>query len=348
MDTKCPAEPLLANETRGNQLDGNPAWTIGVDSETNTAAIFRTSETAPMRSDLGDNGLPLLQPTVVEVTFPYRAASRTEFHSLSNQRQQVLVSNTLGTTSLGISMPIKSKPRCFHDHPTAPLLIAGFALCVVVFSGCQDGPLYGLKVANPYFTMKEWKQDEELGVTDHERWQQLAELSETIDRLPADRQQFWSNQLQSILDNDNSAEMRRLVVQAAGNLDGPSAMAMIEQGLDDPSMKVRMEACRSLGKKQNDQATRLLVSTLGTDTSEDVKHSAMSALGAHKNQISIDSLRLALQDRDPATRNLAIEALRGATGKNYGDNPEVWIAALDGKPIEETQVRFADRLWNLF
>ncbi len=72
------------------------------------------------------------------------------------------------------------------------------ALAAGGFSGCQDGPLYGLKVANPYFSMREWKRDEELGVTDHERRKQLAKLAETIDQLPADRQQFWAGHLQKI------------------------------------------------------------------------------------------------------------------------------------------------------
>lgn len=223
-----------------------------------------------------------------------------------------------------------------------------FALATVSFSGCQDGPLYALKVANPYFSMREWKRDEELGVTDHERRKQLTQLAETIDQLPADRQQFWAGHLKNMLENDESPEMRRLVVQAAGRLDDPAAIGLIEKGLDDASVKVRMEACKSLGMKSNEDATRLLVAALGTDTSEDVKHSAMAALSTHKNQIAIDSLSLALQDRNPATRDLAMESLRGATGKNYGDDPQVWIAALNGTPTEESPVRFADRVRDLF
>ena len=222
------------------------------------------------------------------------------------------------------------------------------ALAAGGFSGCQDGPLYGLKVANPYFSMREWKRDEELGVTDHERRKQLAKLAETIDQLPADRQQFWAGHLQKLIENDESPEMRRLVVKAAGRLDDPAAIKMIETGLDDSSVKVRMEACRSLGMKSGDDAARLLVATVGTDTSEDVKHSALAALGKHKSQIAIDSLSLALQDRNPATRELAIESLRGATGKNYGDDPQVWIAALNATPTEEAPVRFADRVPDIF
>jgi len=59
-------------------------------------------------------------------------------------------------------------------------------------------------------------------------------------------------------------------------------------------------------------------------------------------------LRLALADRNPATQNLAIASLRGATGKDYGDDPDTWIAALDGKPTEERPTRFADRVRGLF
>jgi hypothetical protein len=55
-----------------------------------------------------------------------------------------------------------------------------------------------------------------------------------------------------------------------------------------------------------------------------------------------------LNDRNPATRELAVDSLRGATGKNYGDDPQVWIAALDGTPTEEAPVRLADRVRDLF
>ncbi len=241
---------------------------------------------------------------------------------------------------VAISGSVPASSRCLS------LLLAGtVALSAVSLTGCQDGPLYAMKTVNPYFTMKEWKEDEALGVTDHERRKQLAKLSETIDKLPPDRQEFWAGHLQKMLENDQSAEMRRLVVRAAGRLEGPAALKLIEQGLDDTSTKVRMEACRSLGMmSDDDDATRLLVAAIGTDTSEDVKHSAMDALANHKNKIAVDSLRLALSDRNPATRSLAVQSLRGATGKNYGDDPQVWIAALDGKHAEEAPIRFADRL----
>ncbi len=233
-------------------------------------------------------------------------------------------------------------------HTTNVLLALAMAVATLSTTGCQDGPLYAVKAANPWFTMGEWKRDEELGVTDHERRKQLAMLSDTIGDLPAERQEFWGGHLQNMMENDESPEMRRLVARAAGNLDSEQGIKLIETALDDPSAKVRMEACKSLGKKSDEDSTRLLVAAIGTDTDDDVKHAAMKALGSHQNKIAVDSLRIALSDRNPATRDLAVKSLRGSTGKDYGDDPQVWIAALDGKPVEEPQVRFADRLRRIF
>lgn len=228
------------------------------------------------------------------------------------------------------------------------LVCVAVSTVALLAMGCQDGPLYGLKAANPYFTMNEWKKDEAIGVTDHQRRQQLADLAESIGTLPPDRQVYWTGHLRQMIEKDGSPEMRRLAVRAAGNVRDESAMALIEKGLDDESMKVRMEACESLGRRTGDDAIRMLAETLGTETDLDVRHAAMTALGNHESPIAIDSLRLALSDRNPATRSLAIESLRGSTGKNFGDDPNVWIAALDGKPVEEPATRIADRIRDFF
>lgn len=227
---------------------------------------------------------------------------------------------------------------------THHLLLCAVGLSMVAMSGCQDGPLYAFKVVNPYYSMGEWKRDEALGVTDHERTKQLTVLAETIHQLPANKQQFWAEHLSKMIESDDSPEMRRLAIRAAGRLKDPSAIGMIDKGLDDDSIKVRMEACQALGRRQGDEATRMLAATIGTETSQDVKHAALAALGNHDSPIAIDSLKIALADRNPATRDVAVQSLKDATGKNYGDDPTVWIAALEGKPTEQAPVRFAERV----
>lgn len=225
-----------------------------------------------------------------------------------------------------------------QDRPTMMrsttcLVLAGVMLSAIV--GCQDGPLYALKHANPYFTMRQWKYDEQIGVTDHQRREELMALAETMPTLPAERQQYWAGHLNQIFVNDESPEMRRLAVLAAGKSEASGMLEMIEKGLEDDNLKVRMEACRALGNRSEEQAARLLAATVGKSQDKDVRHAAITALASHPGQIAADSLKLALQERDPATRDLVIGSLRQSTGKDYGSDPETWIAALNGQEVSE-------------
>ncbi|MCA9136028.1 MAG: HEAT repeat domain-containing protein [Planctomycetales bacterium] len=239
------------------------------------------------------------------------------------------------------------------------IVSGGLMIVLCVFaSGCHDGPLYGLKQVNPYYVMREWKRDKTLGVTDHERRIELQSLANQIGDMNAKDQAFWATHLGKIMNNDPSPEMRRLSVLAASELKTPNAIALIERGLDDENLKVQMEACRSLGKRPEPEAAQMLASVLGTTPEPDVKNSAIAALGKHKGNISVDSLRLILEDQNPATTYLAMNSLRGVMGKDYGNDPKQWIAAIDqqripaggavpGSPAGPTgsddQLRYAER-----
>ncbi|MFK8114559.1 MAG: HEAT repeat domain-containing protein [Rubripirellula sp.] len=243
------------------------------------------------------------------------------------------------------TLPTKQTASWFES----PVVITAMAclLCVGV-SGCQDGPLYALKVANPYYSQGEWKRDAAIGVTDHERLNQLTMLADTIGGMSTSKQQTWSVHLEKLIENDESPEMRRLAVRAAGKMRIDAASNLIEKGLDDDSFKVRMEACETLGRRKGDESIRSLAAIAGTETNEDVRHAALAALGKHRGPLATDSLKVALSDRNPATRDLAIQSLRGSTGKDYGNDPKVWIAALDGKPTRQVETRFADRIRDIF
>lgn len=220
-------------------------------------------------------------------------------------------------------------------------------LLAITASGCHDGPLYGIKAANPYYSIKQWKDDEKLATTDHTRRAELARLVDLMPQLPEERQAFWHEHLRTLMDNDINPEMRRLAVMASAHSRYPDAAELIHDGLNDESLKVRLAACEALGKRSGEAAARKLAELAGSTADLDVRNAALAALGNHRSQIAIDTLRLQLESRNPATRQLAVASLRGATGKNYGDDPQVWIAALDGEDIPEQPVQLAERLKGL-
>ena len=229
--------------------------------------------------------------------------------------------------------------------------LPGVFLVAVLLSatvGCHDGPLYGLKVANPYYSLHQWQQDELLGPTDHVRRAELTKLVKAMPTLPPERQQRWHTHLEAIYEHDASPEMRRLAIQAAAASSVSGASELIEKGLKDDNLKVRLAACEALGSRGDEDSARLLAETAGSTSDTDVRNAALAALASHRGPIAVDALRAALDSRDPATRALAIGSLKGVTGKDYGNDPQTWIAALDGKSVSEPTPQLADRIRNLW
>ena len=100
-------------------------------------------------------------------------------------------------------MSSQTKPAPSHPDTIQSGILCVIGLACCLSSGCQDGPLYALKNANPYYTM-EWKRDDAIGVTDHERREELGRLAETIHSMPKDKQKFWAGHLEKLIENDDS------------------------------------------------------------------------------------------------------------------------------------------------
>ncbi len=220
---------------------------------------------------------------------------------------------------------------------TRHLLIA--AAVAVPAAGCHDGPLYALKQGNPFFTMRRWAADEAIGPSDHVRRQELIALAESIETMPPDKQRSWTPHLREIIANDQSAEMRRLATLAAGKSSDPAALPLIETTLDDANVKVRLESCRALGRRREPQAAQLLAKTIGSTGDLDVRQAAIAEIANHPGPVANDALQLALEHRNPATRDLVLTSLRTTTGQDYGTDPQAWIAALSPPASEGGTVR---------
>lgn len=206
------------------------------------------------------------------------------------------------------------------------------AVCCLLCAGCHDGPLYALKHANPYF-VRQWKQDEALGTTDYQRKQELELLVRTVPSMTPAERSSWLVHLEKIVDNDPSPDMRHLALRAAESIEGAAALELVEGRLDDDSLKVRMAACDILGKRPEPEAATVLARVAGESTNLDIRQAALRALGGHGGPVAKDSLKLALQDRDPAIRLAAMQSLQQVTGQtDLGtSDPQAWVAYLEGQ-----------------
>lgn len=219
-------------------------------------------------------------------------------------------------------------------------------------SGCQDGPMFALKQANPYYRSYEWAADEAIGPTDATREAELRQLGRSIASMKSDEQRRWVGDLAKIMEHDPSPHMRCQAVHAAALATVPEAMAVLRTGIEDDHVKVRIASCDALGARQDPEATRLLAESVNSETSKDVRLAAIKSLGSHEGPQATDALKLALQEPELAYQHASIASLRQITGRDAGDQPEAWIAMLESPAGSEGEANrspsWSERLGSFF
>jgi HEAT repeat protein len=138
--------------------------------------------------------------------------------------------------------------------------------------------------------------------------------------------------------------VRQAVVKAIGDFKTPMSLQVLEAGLSDESEAVRVESCRSLGRRGEPASVGSLANALRTDKSTDVKMAAAEALGKVKSPEAVKALAVALDDRDPAMQYVGVQALKTNTGKDYGPDVQVWRQVAAGNAPAEPAVSVAQRI----
>jgi len=205
-------------------------------------------------------------------------------------------------------------------------------LCWLALSlaGCADGIVPELRSLNPW-VRQQWQEDENFGPTFHKKVADLAALRSSAPTLaPADREQI-AQQLAERLKNESSPAMRMELVRTLGELSAESAHAALTATLADENPQVRVVACKSLGRRQSMESVESLGKVVAEDLDLDVRIAAARELGRFKDPAAAQALRAALDDRDAALQGIAMESLRGITGKReYANSVPAWRQYLDG------------------
>jgi HEAT repeat protein len=106
---------------------------------------------------------------------------------------------------------------------------------------------------------------------------------------------------------------------ALAKIGDPSVDALTDATQSD-DLQVKSLACSTLGRIGGKDAAKALVALLAD---EDVSAEAVDAL-VEVGPPAIKPLVKALSSKKPGVAQSAIEALRGITGEDYGDNPKAW------------------------
>lgn len=141
---------------------------------------------------------------------------------------------------------------------------------------------------------------------------------------PADQQEAFARRLMAAVVAEHDPAIRSLIVETAGGLPTPSAIAICRGAVVDPDARVRMAACNAWMRRGGDDALQVLSQRYREDNDLGVRLRALRALGELKNKEAIPVVVTALDDPDPAVQARAVQVLRQLTGRNLGNDPQAW------------------------
>lgn len=199
------------------------------------------------------------------------------------------------------------------------------ATFVLMSSGCAE-----YSWMNPVLVWREWPEDDRYVVPFHRRLENVRQFGDDADRYTPGEQVTVANQLTSLIRSNKNATMRATATRAIGQF--PSSLAAIGIGLAmaDTDATVRVaatEACRW----QADEASRQRLIALLKDEDVDVQLAAIEHLGGFPHPATVTALGEFLDHADPAVQVQAVDALRTASGRDYGNNLSLWRSFVRGE-----------------
>jgi HEAT repeat protein len=203
------------------------------------------------------------------------------------------------------------------------------AFCMLL-SGCADGPFAELAVINPY-SRKEWRKDEAMGPTFHTQLAELRAIRRNPGALSPDEQTRVVDLLVNIVRESPNTTLRYEAVLALGEFASPKTVQTLEYAAAAEEPDLRIAACKALSRQGGPAALGTVAKLVETDTDLDVRLAATTELAKFQDQRAVQSLSVALNDKDPALQHQAVQSLKAVTGQQYGDSVPAWREYVAGR-----------------
>ncbi len=202
-------------------------------------------------------------------------------------------------------------------------LAAVILFAPVIFSGCSEGPCWGIGACTPWVRQK-WAAEEQYVQTLYGRRDQLRNLATRANSMSPAEQERVSQDLAKLFREDPIMLLRIEVVKTLAAFPTQTASDVLQDATRDKEVDVRREACRAWASRQSPQGIAALQEVLGGDTDFDVRIEAARSLGAYRDPLAVKALAIALNDPDPAMQYRAMQSLQSASGGNLGTNIVAW------------------------
>lgn len=182
--------------------------------------------------------------------------------------------------------------------------------------------------------------------SDQRRAAIVAEATAARSAQPAQQEEL-ARRLVAIVLAEHDPSIRGLIVETAGGLQTPSAIAICRGAVSDPDARVRMAACNAWMRLGGADAVQVLSQRCREDEDLGVRLRALRALGELKDKTAIPVAVAALDDADPAVQARAVQVLKQLSGRNLGNDPEAW-RKWAANPEGKSSWNFAESLRGLF
>tara|TARA_B100000945_G_scaffold260446_1_gene218583 strand:+ start:2771 stop:3478 length:708 start_codon:yes stop_codon:yes gene_type:complete len=199
--------------------------------------------------------------------------------------------------------------------------------------GCKSRPIVNWNWVNDR-AWSEWRDDDRYMTTWHEKESFLEELREDADSLPILEQRRHATALSKQISQEQVPVVRRELVRTLAHFHIVESEAGLKTAMQDSDSDIRLVACKAWGTRPGDVAKTVLLTAVRSDEDTDVQSAALRVLGNFQGQDVFDELKKALKSRDPAVQYAGIQGLRIFTGEDWGEDPETWVAGLEGKSPE--------------
>ena len=235
-------------------------------------------------------------------------------------------------------MIMRSSPaRCFRDPrwPRIAVKTGTMLLLLAMTSGCATMWPFGSEDRTSFHTPAM-------------RADAIRQMAAQADGTNSSEQQQIVEQLARQIQIEGDPLVREAIIESASDFRTPLAERIVVAGLRDASIPVRIRCCQLLGRRGEQQFIAPLSGVLKNDANIDVRLAAIAALGQVPSEGAVTALGPALDHRDPAVKFAAMQALKSASGEDFGNSVPAWQQYVAGEqPDPPQEISVAERLRRL-